>query len=285
MLDMKDQIKIVKADSYINDVVIKNNISDEEIENNFSVFEQAYESLSLCRRCPGIDNCPQKVKGEVYTVGYSDGPISVIRYCKFLKAKKQLDNLLNKYVYTDIPRTLLSVNLDNIECKSLAQELLFKIFDDTARGLRTKGVYLFGGYGVGKTYFVSALANTLVASGKKVVFVKCNSFATDMSTLLVNDSIAYEKLVNKIRNADYVIFDDIGTENVTAFSRDRLLYNILDYRMENRLCTIFTSNFDIDNLYEHFNQIPDENAGRICERIRALADEFVLKGENLRHHD
>ena len=142
MLDMKDQIKIVKADSYINDVVIKNNISDEEIENNFSVFEQAYESLSLCRRCPGIDNCPQKVKGEVYTVGYSDGPISVIRYCKFLKAKKQLDNLLNKYVYTDIPRTLLSVNLDNIECKSLAQELLFKIFDDTARGLRTKGVYL-----------------------------------------------------------------------------------------------------------------------------------------------
>ena len=283
MLDMKDQIKIVKADSYINDVVIKNNISDEEIENNFSVFEQAYESLSLCRRCPGIDNCPQKVKGEVYTVGYSDGPISVIRYCKFLKAKKQLDNLLNKYVYTDIPRTLLSINLDNIECKSLAQELLFKIFDDTARGLRTKGVYLFGGYGVGKTYFVSALANTLVASGKKVVFVKCNSFATDMSTLLVNDSIAYEKLVNKIRNADYVIFDDIGTENVTAFSRDRLLYNILDYRMENKLCTIFTSNYDFENLETNYNQLNDANAKRICERIQSLGEFILLKGENQRH--
>lgn len=285
MLDIKNQIKIVKADSYINDTVIKHNISDEEIENNFSVFEKAYESLSLCRRCPGIDNCPQSVKGEVYTVGYNDGPISVIRYCKFLKAKKQLDSLLANYVYTDIPKVLLSVNLDNTECKNVAQELLFKIFDDIATGVRKKGVYLFGGYGVGKTYFVSALANTLVASGKKVVFVKCNSFATDMSTLLVNDSYAYEKLMNKIKNADYVIFDDIGTENVTSFSRDRLLYNILDYRMENRLCTIFTSNFDIDNLEERFNQLPDENSGRICERIRALADEFVLKGENQRHHD
>ena len=51
------------------------------------------------------------------------------------------------------------------------------------------------------------------------------------------------------------------------------------------MCTVFTSNYDIKNLEVHFNQLPDANAGRICERIKTLADEFVLKGENFRHND
>lgn len=284
-LKIEDIITFIKNEPYIKKVIDKYNISDEEINNNLPVFEEAYKSLNICRNCPGLDKCPQKLKGAVFTVGYDEMPINVLRYCKHIKGEQRLDDLRANYVYTDIPKSLLSINLDNINCLNEWQELLFKPLDDIARKERDKGVYIYGNFGVGKTYFASALANTLVAEGNKVVFVKCNSFATDMFALVTNDSSAFDSVLNEIKNADYVIFDDIGTENVTAFSRDRLLYNILDYRMENKLCTIFTSNLDIVSLEKHFNQLTDNNAGRICERIKTLADEFVLKGENQRHND
>lgn len=284
-LKIEDITSFVKNEPYIKRVIDKYNISDDEIKDNITVFEEAYTSLNLCRNCPGIDKCPQKLKGAVFTVGYDEVPINVLRYCKFYKNEQKYDNLRSKYIYTDIPQKLLTVNLDNLNCLNEWQELLFKPLDDIARKERDKGVYIYGNFGVGKTYFASALANTLVADGNGVVFVKCNSFCTDMSSLLMNDSSSFEILLDRIKNADYVIFDDIGTENVTAFSRDRLLYNILDYRMENKLCTVFTSNLDIVSLEKHFNQLTDNNAGRMCERIRTLADEFVLKGENQRHND
>ena len=284
-LKIEDIITFIKNEPYIKKVIDKYNISDEEINSYLPVFEEAYKSLNICRNCPGLDKCPQKLKGAVFTVGYDEMPINVLRYCKHIKGEQRLDDLRANYVYTDIPKSLLSINLDNINCLNEWQELLFKPLDDIARKERDKGVYIYGNFGVGKTYFASALANTLVAEGNKVVFVKCNSFATDMFALVTNDSSAFESVLNEIKNADYVIFDDIGTENVTTFSRDRLLYNILDYRMENKLCTIFTSNLDIVSLEKHFNQLTDNNAGRICERIKTLADEFVLKGENQRHND
>lgn len=284
-LKIEDIIAFVKNDPYIKSVIDKCNISDEEIADNINVFEEAYRSVNMCRNCKGINYCNQKTKGEVYTIGYSGKPINVIRYCKYLRYQKELEDLQSRYVYTDIPKVLLSVNLENINPRNEWQELLFKPLYDIVTKERTKGVYIYGSYGVGKTYFASALANSLVAKGNRVVFVKTNPFVTDMSTLLTNDNYAYDQLLTDIKNADYVIFDDIGTENVTSFSRDRLLYNILDYRMENKLCTIFTSNYDIKNLEVHFNQIQDANAGRICERIKTLADEFVLKGENQRHND
>ena len=278
-----DILNNIKNDAYFKDVIKKNNISDEEINDNLNVFEEAYNSLKLCDKCPGIDKCPQKVKGEIYTVEYNGRPVSVIRYCKAIKHQKELDELYNSYLYTDIPKSLLNVNLDNIEPLNNSQGAIYKILSDISIKQRDKGLYICGGFGVGKTYFASALANSLVANGSKVVFVKSNSFVTDMYTLLMNDSNAFERLLNTIKNADYLIIDDIGTENVTAFSRDRLLYNILDYRMENKMCTIFTSNYDIKNLKAHFDQLPDANAERLCERIVSLVDVRELEGENQRH--
>ena len=278
-----DILTTIKNDPYIKDVIKKYNISDEEINNNINVFEEAYNSLGLCKNCKGVDKCLQKVKGEIYTVDYNGRPVNVIRYCKSMKHEKELEDLYSNYLYTDIPKSLLDVNLDNINPLNQSQGELFKILSDISIKQRDKGLYICGGFGVGKTYFASALANSLVANGSSVVFVKCNSFVTDMYTLLMNDSYAFDRLLNKIKNADYLILDDIGTENVTAFSRDRLLYNILDYRMENNMCTIFTSNYDYKNLKAHFEQLPDANADRICERIISLAELQKLEGENQRH--
>ena len=85
----------------------------------------------------------------------------------------------------------------------------------------------------------------------------------------------------------YLFIDDIGSESVSAYSRDDLLFNILDYRMENKLCTVFTSNLSKDSLMKHYTFDKNDNssvirARRLLERIDILSDNFVLQGKNKR---
>lgn len=278
-------ISMFKKDPYLSKVIEKNHIEDEIIKKYFPLFNESFESFNICKNCQGLEFCNQAKKGEVITVSFDGEPLKVVRYCKHLVAYNKHLDIQQRYVHSDVPRPLYNLSLDNLKPLDQYQELLYKIFDDIARGIRKKGVLLIGDYGVGKTYFACALANTLVSLGYRVAFIKTNSFATDMSTLLVNDSASYEKKVNEIKDCDYVIFDDIGTEKVTDFSRDRLLYNILDHRMENKLTTIFTSNFDLVNLQKHFtiSGYVDSNAERLCNRISSLADEYALQGDSKRN--
>lgn len=279
-------INQIKSDPYLSKVIVNNQISDDTIKSFFSLFNESLNSFNKCKTCPGLERCMQDCKGEVVTVAFDKEPYKVIRYCKHLVAYNSMINLQNKYVYTDVPRPLYSVNFTNIKPLDTFQEELFNIFDNIIKRNRKKGVFLIGDFGVGKTYFSCAFANTLVMNGFRVAFIKTNNFVTDMYSKLINDPEFYEKIVNDIKNADYVIFDDIGTENVSEFSRDRLLYNILDHRLENRLITMFTSNFDIDNLQKHFTLKGqgdnDPNAERICNRIKNLTNEYVLEGESKR---
>ena len=108
-----------------------------------------------------------------------------------------------------------------------------------------------------------------------------------MRQLIASDNEEYEKVLDNIKKVKYLFLDDIGTEQVTSYSRDDLLFNILDYRMENRLCTIFTSNLSKESLLKHYTFDKYDNAStikakRLLERIDILSDNYVLQGANKR---
>ena len=93
-----------------------------------------------------------------------------------------------------------------------------------------------------------------------------------------------------MKKADYLFLDDIGSETVSEFVRDDILFRILDYRLENRLTTIFTSNLNTEDLLKHYQYDRKEksnlmNARRLVERIEILSDNFVLSGTNMRRID
>ena len=45
-------------------------------------------------------------------------------------------------------------------------------------------------------------------------------------------------ILDDLKEVDYLVLDDIGAESMSGFVRDDILFNILDYRMENKLITI-----------------------------------------------
>ena len=83
----------------------------------------------------------------------------------------------------------------------------------------------------------------------------------------------------QLKNCEFLVLDDIGAESVTAWSRDEILFQILDYRMENEKLTCFTSNLNQSQLHQHFSKIgqtmDEVGVVRLMERINVLS-EFVL---------
>ena len=83
-----------------------------------------------------------------------------------------------------------------------------------------------------------------------------------------------------------LLIDDIGAERLTDWARDEILGTILQYRMDNKLPTFFTSNLNLQELESHL-QITNASynkvkARRIMERINYLSEEVILIGVNRR---
>ena len=149
-----------------------------------------------------------------------------------------------------------------------------------------KGLYLAGPFGVGKTYMMAALANELSENGVETTLVNVPTYSAEIKQAIATNTVE-AKLVS-IKNTPILVLDDIGAEMNSAWFRDEVLMVILQHRMLQELPTFFTSNFTIDQLEAHFahsNKGDQEllKAKRLIERIRFLAKEYFVDGQNHRN--
>ena len=149
-----------------------------------------------------------------------------------------------------------------------------------------KGLYLAGPFGVGKTYMMGALANELSENGIETTLVNVPTYSAEIKQAIATNTVE-AKLVS-IKNTPILVLDDIGAEMNSAWFRDEVLMVILQHRMLQELPTFFTSNFTIDELEAHFahsNKGDQEllKAKRLIERIRFLAKEYFVDGQNHRN--
>ena len=149
-----------------------------------------------------------------------------------------------------------------------------------------KGLYLYGDFGVGKSFMVAALAHDLSEKrGVSSTLLHYPSFVIDVKNAIGDGNV--KTLVDEIKLSEVLILDDIGAEQSTAWVRDEILQVILQYRMQEDLPTFFTSNFNFEDLEQHFAKGKHGNdetweARRVMERIRYLAEETRLEGVNRR---
>lgn len=148
------------------------------------------------------------------------------------------------------------------------------------------GLYLYGSFGVGKTFLLGAIANQLALQGDEVTMLHFPSFSVQMKNSIKNNTT--EDLLNTVKSAPVLMIDDIGADAMSAWIRDDVLGVILEYRMQQELPTFFSSNFAMKELEEEHlavdaqgNQEPLK-AKRIMERIQFLSREMPMMGQNLR---
>jgi len=158
-----------------------------------------------------------------------------------------------------------------------------KFIKDYRSGKTTKGLYLSGNFGSGKSYIISAMLNELVKDGYTCAMIYYPEFLRILKSSFNTD---FDEQFEYARKSDLLLLDDIGAENITDWSRDEILGPILQYRMDNNLATFFTSNLSLEELEIHLSEgkqsVDKLKAKRIIERINYLTDDLKLISKNQR---
>lgn len=274
-------------DDVFKKVVSKCKLPKDELIKYTSLFKDSASELKNCSNCDNILECKNCVTGHVYYPNVENDNV-VFSYvpCKY-KKKIDKDNKYKENIISfDMPREILNASMKDIytDDKNRLETIkwlttFIKKYDISKD---TKGLYLTGNFGCGKTYILAAMMNEMAKKGKKVAVVYYPEFLRRLKESFSDD---YKIIFDSIRKSDLLLLDDIGAETVTNWNRDEVLGTILQYRMQEKLPTFFTSNLTIKELEEHL--IGNDSDGkvkarRIIERIKCLTDNIEMIAENRR---
>ena len=120
---------------------------------------------------------------------------------------------------------------------------------------------------------------------KRVSFIKVPLFIQDIKQSMYDNEYRQD-MIGHLRFSEVLVLDDIGSEAITPWTRDEILFPILDYRMNHELKTYFTSNYTLEELEQHYCLRDKENGYvaslRLMERIKALSTPVSLLGKSRR---
>ena len=279
-----DSYKKFMSEKVLSDVEIikfirENNFTKTEVENNLEKFYQFYISKDTLLN---IEHRPKLVcENKEVNIVY----IETEEYRNKVESLKTSNRVKTEF----IPSRVLTYTFENLsrnrEKGILATEII-KVCKNILSKQTTRGVYVYGPTGTGKTYLMGCIYNYFKKNGKEPAILYYPEFIRKIKSKISNNS--YDFYIDLIRNEEILIIDDIGAENITEFIRDEVLGPIINHREAEKLPTFFSSNLSIDDLSELLSNgrttIDKTKALRIVERIHSLSVSHFLDGENEREY-
>ncbi|RED57149.1 primosomal protein DnaI [Cohnella lupini] len=271
-------------------------VDDHVLKINLNRLYQMTSEARACKECPGLDKCPNDMQGHSTGIQCTEvgGRWQLNDYktaCSKWTANEQQQQIRRRISSFYVDEAVYRENYDETEMLQDANrepaihELLNYVRTTKSQGLQKKGLYLQGSFGTGKTYMAGYLLQKLAREGFSGVIVYMPEFVEDAKALMFEPQKLKETL-SLMKEADLLIFDDIGAENLSPWVRDHVLGAILNHRM-NRKPTFYTSNHDLEDLERHFSFTHKEGeemhkGQRLMDRVRPFVDVIHVRGRNHR---
>lgn len=281
----QDLVQKIMKDPDVAAFIQQESLTPEELNRSISKFNQYITERDKFLR-GDMDYIAKGYKPIlVMNHGYAD--VSYEETPELIAAEKEAA-IKNRLKLINLPASLKKVSFADVDADDEKRFTVFQRlveFSEAYPHVR-KGLYLYGDFGVGKSFMVAALAHDLSEKrGVSSTLLHYPSFVIDVKNAIGDGNV--KTLVDEIKLSEVLILDDIGAEQSTAWVRDEILQVILQYRMQENLPTFFTSNFNFEELEQHFAKGKHGNdetweARRVMERIRYLAEETRLEGVNRR---
>lgn len=267
-------------------------IEREQWLKNITKLYQFAEEWSACDHCPGLDRCPNMLHGFRPRLLNDQGhPALSFTACPLTeehKAKQRQSRLISSYY---IPKDILQASFKAVDKLEPGRQSALKAAGDFVKGYlenpeAVKGLYLCGEFGVGKTYLMGAIMNRLAESRHIAsLIVYTPDFFHEIKSAIQDNTV--DRKLDVLKKTPLLILDDIGAETMTPWIRDEVLGSLMQYRMMEHLPTLYTSNFNYDELEEHFaysqkSGVEYVKARRLMERIRHFTTLVEMGGTNRR---
>lgn len=259
-------------DKKIQEFIRVNNISNDIFLKQYKVFYDFY----IINSKPELFNITPVLvyKNDIVEIKYKETD-----EVRAQREAKKLKNLVKTaYISNSILKARFSeMKQDKSERNNLAEKLILSAYN-YIKGKDTRGIYVYGKTGIGKTYMMGALYNYLKNEGKEPAIIYFPELIRKVKAGISNGTS--NDIVDAIREQEILIIDDIGAENITDYVRDEVLVPIINYRSDEKLLTYFTSNLglaELKSFLEITKEAKDETkAIRLIRRIRDLAEvEFL----------
>ena len=203
-------------------------------------------------------------------------------------ANKQAKGIRQSSLYDEMTSQLRGYHLDdyevdryNIKPKTFADDFC----SSYQYGSGYTGMWLCGQKGIGKSFLMACLAGSLSRRNVGVAFVNTATMLSSTISTLKNYNEDKQKVLDRYKKAEVLILDDIGTEYLTGWIYNEILYEIINYRHIHKLATFFTSNYTIQDYTDMVSRKKDLNlddASRLKTRIDSLAVEVQMVGADRR---
>lgn len=280
----EELVQQILADPDVASFIQAEKLTSDEIQRSISKFNQYISERN--RFLLGDEAYiakgykPILIKNEGYAdVSYEETP-------ELIEAQKQA-TINARMNLISLPASLKEASLAKVDLDDVGRYQAFELLTNFVADYPNykKALYLYGDFGIGKSYMMAALAHDLSEKrGVSTTLLHYPSFVLDVKNA-ISSGLVKEK-IDDVKTAQVLILDDIGAEQSSPWMRDEILQVILQHRMQENLPTFFTSNFSFADLEQHFASSKNGNetwqAKRVMERIRFLAEEVHMEGENRR---
>lgn len=271
------------------ELVEKLKLIPEQLQNYTSSLEVSALEYHNCKKCKSILECKNKIEGLAYLPKVKDNEL-IFKYkkCKYLKKLEEENDYLKNVSIIGSSLYLKDAKMKDIYTNDKNRFKTISAIKDFItnypKNKHLKGMYLCGNFGSGKTYLLTAMINELAKQGFKSCIVFWPDFLRSLKASFQND---YNEKYEIAKKSPILLIDDIGAESITTWGRDEILCPLVQYRMEQKLPTFFTSNLTLEQLKEHLSVTKEGvdiiKSGRIIERIRQLTIVEEMVSKNLRN--
>ena len=246
----------------------------KEFDYYLGYFLSYYEDRCCCKTCEKIEKCPKEISGMILNlVRKEDGTIE--REYTLCPRREEQRKMNNNYLIRDFSDDLLKTEIDSVEKKVERKGYEKKILQ-IYLGNINEGLFVQGSSGSGKSYPLIALCNEFVKNDKTCSFFDVKTFIESLKNTFNLNKENYIKLMDKVKDADVLVLDNLGEEKQSEWVRDDVISTILDYRAKNNSLTFVTSCYTLAELEKMYNVSKTNN-----EMGKIKASKFVEKIKNV----